>query len=229
LALIVVIVFGHVRLANGESIIVWPTDSGTVRFLPELGILEAGVVGNDIQSTYGRTRDLNREFRRGFFEFAVPEFSTGIVNATLTMNENRVQASDPFPPDLHELSYYPADLVVNGDDYERPTTFIASFETDINVSPQRLSFDVTSLISRFEGRNLGFRIKLDADPSWTDFTNLGSAFAWPRMEVNVVPDPSSVPPAVTAYTSLDVFINALGSATDVDFENLPAGDILRPL
>src|SRR3546814_18028967 len=75
----------------------------------------------------------SREFRRGFVEFSIPEFPERVVAATLILPEGGGWSAAPQPPDLHLLSYYPADLSVDVADYDRPSRLIGCFETDVNV------------------------------------------------------------------------------------------------
>jgi hypothetical protein len=153
-----------------------PRQTGTVRFLPELGILDRAPVDSDVQSTYGRTTDENRQFRRGFLEFRVPDVRGEIVKAELNIRESRATTSHPRPPDLHELSSYAADLEVNTQDFDRPTTVVDFFETDANLPTSSFSFDVKSLVQDFRGKNLGFRIRLAGDQDFEGFDSLGSGF-----------------------------------------------------
>jgi hypothetical protein len=163
--------------ASGSAISLTPPASGTIRYFLEFNMLQPAPVGNMVQSTYFKTTDVNREFRRGFFEFAIPQIQGQIFNATLILTENRAHTTFPLPPDIHEITFYNADLVVNIEDYNRPTTFLASFETDANDLPQTFSFDITQVIIEFEGSNLGFRVKLAVDPMWNDDGFLGSGFS----------------------------------------------------
>jgi len=163
--------------ASGGAMTLTPAASATIRCLPELGLLQTAPVGNMVQSTYFKTTDLNREFRRGFIEFAIPQIQGKIFSATLILRETRGYTAFPLPPDLHQITFYNADLVVNIDDYNRPTTFLASFETDNNDLPQTFSFDIAQLIAEFKGSNLGFRIKLAVDPMWNEDGFLGSGFS----------------------------------------------------
>jgi len=179
---------GFATYSEVPPVVIAPTDTGTIRFFPELGILNAPV-GDSIQSTYLKTTDQNRQFQRGFIEFTIPVFNEEIQQATLILTENRGTTTFPFPPDLHELSFYQSDLVVDTSDYNRPTTLLTSFETDVNEPVQIFSFDVTSLINQFQGDNLGLRIKLAVDPTLNAFTVIGSSFGTlnninsPRLEL----------------------------------------------
>jgi len=161
----------------GAVTFIVPEASGTVRKLPELGIFERAPVGLDMQSSYFRTTDVNREFRRGFAEFAIPSF-THVFSARIVLRETRATITFPFPPDRHELSLYTdVDLVVNTSDFDRPTSPLATFETDANLPTQKFEFDISSLVARSRGAKLGFRIKLEADPNYAGMPFLGTAFA----------------------------------------------------
>lgn len=150
--------------------------SGTASFLPELGILARAPVGADIQSTYSRTTDENREIRRGFFEFLVPDTQGEILNARLFIQENRAVIDRSTRIDLHEVSYYPADLQVDAEDFERQTMSLAIFATEESLPPATFSFDVSRQVQSFRGKALGFRIKLSVDPDYNAFDSLGSGF-----------------------------------------------------
>ena len=143
-----------------------PAATGTISYSPEFGILGAAPIGNDIQSTYRRTTAVNREFRRGFLEFSIPDFGGTLDAATLVLTESRGQTGFPMPPDRHELSYYDADLVVDTSDYDASTSPLAEFETDVNSVQESFSFDLTALINEYKGRNLGLRIRLAVDPDY---------------------------------------------------------------
>src|SRR6185503_9410433 len=77
----------NVRQCGLETVLL-PRATGTVRRLPEMGILERAPVMANIQSSYSRTTDLNREFRRGFLEFAIPAVEGSILNARLILAED---------------------------------------------------------------------------------------------------------------------------------------------
>ena len=152
--------------------------TGSIRRLPELGISDGGGTDGDLQSTYFRTTETNREFRRGFAEFKIPRFPGRLLQATLVLRENRASVADPRPPDLHELSTYAdVDLDITVADFDRPTTPLATFETDANLENATFQFDVTDLIGRFRETKLGFRVKLAVDPIETGFIPLGTAFS----------------------------------------------------
>jgi hypothetical protein len=173
--------------ASPDEVLV-PQVTGTVRSLPELGILERAPVNNFIQSYYFRTTSLNREFRRGFMEFQVPAFGAPVRSAMLILSEGGGGSSSPVPPVVHELSFYPADLVVSVDDYDRPTTPVATLETHANVENEIWPFDVTALVRQFQGGALGFRVKLAVDPAYEEFAQFGQGFGgpccvFPRIEV----------------------------------------------
>lgn len=159
------------------DIILVPDASGTVRRLPEMDILDVAPVSTDMQSAYFRTTVTNREFRRGFAEFAVPDFTDGFASARIDLRETRASISLEVPPDRHELSSYSrADLVVDPSDFDRPTSPVATFETDANLETGAFAFDVTRQVARSEGSSLGFRMKLSADPTEANTRFLGTTF-----------------------------------------------------
>ena len=171
---------GHVALPRSKpTITLLPTATGTIRSLPELGILERAPVADEIQSTYFRTTPENREFRRGFVEFAVPEYPRRVLSAILVLPEGGGWSGAPQPADTHTLSYYPADLSVDVSDYDRPARPVGCFETDVNVAGERAAFDVTDLIRRYAGAGLGFRVRLLDDPAQTRMAALGADFQSP--------------------------------------------------
>jgi hypothetical protein len=155
--------------------------SGTVELFPELGTFRRAPIGNMVQSTYSKTTDVNRRFRRGFVELTVPELPDGVVvsHAALILPESRARISAPEPPVTHEVSYYDsADLIVDVDDYDRATTPVSqTFESDVNMPPETFSVDVTDVFgSDHEGEAVGFRVKLAVDPTYTAVENFGTSF-----------------------------------------------------
>ena len=160
-----------------------PAAISFIRRMPEMGIIDGGggapgeAGSGDAQSTYFRTTDANREFRRGFAEFAFPRLHGRIVKATLVLRESRAWIADPRPPDVHEVSSYTdVDFIVTAADFDRATTPLATFQTDVNEDQGTFRFDVTDLV-RAHGAGLGFRVKLAVDPVETGFVPLGSAFS----------------------------------------------------
>jgi hypothetical protein len=152
--------------------------TGSIRRFPELGITDGGGIDGDLQSTYFRTTATNREFRRGFAEFEIPRFPGRLLRATLVLRETRATVADPRPADAHELSSYAdVDLDVTVADFDRPTTPLATFESDANLDPGTFRIDVTELVARSRAAKLGFRVKLAVDPAETGFVPLGTAFA----------------------------------------------------
>src|SRR5262245_52559183 len=108
--------------------------SGFVRNLPEMGLLAGSGAWDVLQSTYFRNTETNREFRRGFAEFAVPCHQDWFGSARIVLRETRATIGAPVPPDRHELSSYAdADLVVDVSDFDRPTSPVGTFETDVNL------------------------------------------------------------------------------------------------
>lgn len=207
---------GHVHLL--------PAASGTLRYFPELGILDRAPIGDDVVSDFFKTTAENREFRRGFLEFDIPDYPYEIVEATLVLVEERAWIGEPLPPDVHELSHYPADLAVNTEDYNRSTTFLDSFETDVNEDPGIFYFNITDLVLASEGERVGFRVKLEVDPTYDEFTSIGSGFAglssgWPSRIVVAVID--EVPPVADAGDDQTV-----GMGRNVTFNGSDSSDNL---
>ena len=180
--------------ASGRAVtFVVPEAIASIRHLPEMGILEGGGGDGDAQSSYFRTTDANREFRRGFAEFVIPRFKD-VFSARIVLRETRAGTSYPLPPDRHELSYYTdVDLFVNTNDFDRPTSPLGTFETDGNLPQQKFEFDVARLVTHLRGAKIGFRVKLDADPTYAGMGFLGTAFSGSstpsgvRIEVTTTP------------------------------------------
>jgi len=150
--------------------------TGSIRKLPELGIFEIAPVGDEIQSTYFRTTDMNREFRRGIFEFQIPKDYQALQYAQLIIVESRATSSYPMPPDAHTLSYYNADTLLTLEDYDRRASDLMPIVTDVNDSTKVFVFNVTALLREYAGKDLGFRVKLDADSTCKGMGFLGSGF-----------------------------------------------------
>jgi hypothetical protein len=191
-----------------------PEVTGTIAFWPELG-LWGMPVGNDVQSYYFRTTAVNREFRRGFLEFSIPEFSNTVASATLLLTESRGQTTFPLPPDKHEISYYEADLAVTTNDYHAATSPLAEFETDNNVAPESFSFDLTTLVNAYKGRKLGLRIQLAVDPDYFGEGFLGTGFqnnsqSSPARIILVRTDVSPVTPIISLKTARTVALEPNG-------------------
>lgn len=218
--------------ATGQ-IVLSPKAIGTISFLPELNRWETPAK-SAIQSAYFKTTTSNRNFRRGFVEFAIPEIQDQIVKATLFLSENRAIVLSPTPSDGHELAYYSADLQVTTNDYNRAATLLTTFATDVNLPPDTFSFDLTSVLSGFRGKNLGFRIKLKVDPEFNGLGSLGSTFqdlsggSPPRLVVvtaanktaSVVitsPAPDETFPANSALTIKATAIDSKGYMPRVEF------------
>lgn len=198
-----VFAFPTLRPAYAEQINIYPETSGTV--LSRDGTLE--VITWSVTSNF---------FDRGFIEFSIPVFERQVQQATLILKETRGTTSFPLPSVFHELSYYQADLVIDTSDYNRPTTPIASFETDENEPHRVFSFDITSLINQFQGSNLGFRITVPENPFVDQFPLLGSSFQFAVMVQQTDPDT----PIINIFRDFTNFA-ATGTLTEIDFENLP--------
>ena len=101
-----------------------------------------------------------------------------MFSARIVLRETRAGTSYPLPPDRHELSYYTdVDLFVNTNDFDRPTSPLGTFETDGNLPQQKFEFDVARLVTHLRGAKIGFRVKLDADPTYAGMGFLGTAFS----------------------------------------------------
>ena len=184
--------------ARGRAVaILLPEAIASLVRYPEMGILiperdGGGIVmrgpgpGN-MHSTYFRTTPNNREFRQGFAEFAIPDLSEGFSGAQLVLRESRGGSStDPKPSDRQELSSYTdVDFVVSASDFDRSTSPLGTFETDTNEPFRTFTFDIQSLFARSRGSGLGFRTKLEVDPTEARYGWLGSGFSYSSTPVGV--------------------------------------------
>jgi hypothetical protein len=177
--LIVLVIVGVTpAVAATATATLQPQAAGTVTFFPNFDLLFVQSNG-DISSLCFNTTGDNLQFRRGFVEFAIPVSPKRVVKATLTITETRGgQSSTPRPPDVHELSSYPADLVVGTQDYDAPAVLIGTFETDANDPPdlRKITFDVTEAVRQSRKSEIGFRIKLQIDPAGPCVDFAGSEF-----------------------------------------------------
>jgi hypothetical protein len=169
------------RAGHGRVVTLEPAAMGTLSFLPMLDIL--GFEGTDMFSYCTFTTTAGFNWRRSFFEFELPVPPDWIRKATLTLNEvDGTWSSVPFPTDVHEVSAYPGDGLVDVSDFDTPTVLVGTLETDFNDDPNLhvFEFDVTSVVQQFRKKIIGFRIKLQIDPD-TPCTQLsaGSFFAGP--------------------------------------------------
>ena len=165
---------------GGDTVTLQPTATGTLAFFPS-GILWKG---SELQSTCFVTTETNLEWRRSFMEFALPVPPNQVVRATLAITETRGGVTTaPIPTDVHEVSAYPGDLVVDESDYDVPTRPVGTIETDVNDDPalRVTTIDVTSAIRHIRKEAVGFRIKLAIDPDapCVDFDFGGSEFGGP--------------------------------------------------
>jgi hypothetical protein len=164
---------------NTRVVTVQPTVTGTLTFFPVLDNLF--VQGVDLQSTCFDTTGQNLEWRRAFAEFELPAAPARIVRATLQITEpNTGWSAFPLPTDVHEVSLYPGDLVVDPSDYDVPTLLVGTIETDANDDPvtRSFEFDVTQAIRQMAKQVVGVRIKLQIDPTdpCVEFQHAGSDF-----------------------------------------------------
>jgi hypothetical protein len=160
----------------GTFTFILPEASGSIRRMPELRVFDGGGVRGDIYSSYFRTTADNREFRRGFAEFSIPNLEN-VFSARVVLRETRGGSAYPAPPDRHELSAYSdVDGVVSTRDYDRPTSPIGTFETDANLAQGTFELDVTRLVTASRGARLGFRLKMESDPTETAMRGMGTYF-----------------------------------------------------
>jgi len=182
---LLVMAMGFDMATGPQELTLLPRETGSIRFFPTLGLADRAPVGGLVQSLCFTHTEAFWEFRRGFMEFEIPAFPIPVLEARIVLTETRGTGSVPVPPDLHELSSYPADLAVSVEDYDRPTTFVAAFETDVNEPAGTFSFDISNLLGRYQGGDLGFRVKLAMDPDGV-CANQGSSFG----------EPSALPPRI---------------------------------
>lgn len=168
-----VTIFDNDRAQPAEWVLL-PRVTGTVAYQPELDAYSMPI-GAALQSSYMRNNNV-REFRRAFLEFQIPALSRHILSARLRITDGSPTVDTPRPEDLHDVSYYPADLAIGPSDYTIANTFFWAFNTDANVSGEGLDVDVKPLVSAFQGAPLGFRIKLGHDPAYQEFNPLGAQF-----------------------------------------------------
>lgn len=178
-SLVLALVAAAPAMAGTATMTLHPKAAGTVTRFPNFNLTYVQS-DSDIQSTCFDTTGENLEFRRGFMEFRLPVPNHVIVRATLKLTETRGVTTFPFPPDVHELSSYPADLVVDETDYDASTHEVTTFETDMNDDPSlsNLTFDVTDAVRQSRGKTIGFRIKLQIDPDapCAQLQSAGSSF-----------------------------------------------------
>ena len=179
LGLLVLAAITPSHAGNTRVVTVQPTVTGTLTFFPIFGNLY--VQGGDLQSTCFDTTTQNLEWRRAFIEFELPAAPAQIVRATLRITEpNNGWSAFPLPTDVHEVSLYPGDLVVDPSDYDVPTLPVGTIETDSNDDPVPRSFelDVTQAIRQMAKQVVGVRIKLQIDPTapCVEFQQAGSEF-----------------------------------------------------
>lgn len=149
-----------------------PTAIGTIGYQPELGTFSA-FSNDDLQSAYFRLES-TREFRRAFLEFPLPALSGHVVSAVLKMHDESATSGGPL--DVHDLSYYLADLVVQQSDYTNETTFVSTFTTDPNQSREPIEVDVTQPVAQWLGARLGLRVKVATDPNEDGTRSFGAEF-----------------------------------------------------
>ncbi|HET8945694.1 MAG TPA: hypothetical protein VFQ07_01820 [Candidatus Polarisedimenticolia bacterium] len=170
---------GPNKIPPTTVITVSPAITGTVAFFPIFDIIR--LQGGDLQSTCSFTTSENLEWQRAFAEFQLPVDPSRISRATLHVIEpSSGWSATPLPTDVHEVSLYPGDLVVDTSDYDVPVISVGTLETDANDDPVNrfFEFDVTRAIHRMHKTIVGMRIKLQVDPDQpcSEFQQAGSAF-----------------------------------------------------
>lgn len=137
--------------------------TGTVRYAPMLHVRDMPV-GSMIQSAYSRTTERNAEYRRGMIEFAGSPGDDTVDKAVLAITPGSGWSGYPQEPDRHILSWYRSNQRVDSADFDRRTTEIGSFLTDVNDTARpTLYFDVTSAVRAGGAGGVGFRIQIEGD------------------------------------------------------------------
>ncbi len=162
---------------NGTATITVPAEAtGSVSYMPEMGIIQVSP-SDMVLSSYFKTTSMNRAFNRGFLEMTLPELTQPLAQAHLVLTEERATISFPVPPITHELAFYqPADLAVTIDDFDRPSALITTLTTDENDPPELFVVELTDVVSNSITNTLGFRVKLEVDPTYNAISNFGSGF-----------------------------------------------------
>ena len=163
--------------STGErpDVVLIPVATGTVEHFLEFDILRRAPVANNAHSSYSRTTAENRRFRRGFIEFDLSGIDGTIDRAVLILREHHA-ITNPGRISAHEIAFYPADLLVDIDDYHQPTEFLETFDSDSGLLPTEFSFDVSSAFGDGVSDTIGFRVKTEVDPEYDALDNFGTAF-----------------------------------------------------
>jgi hypothetical protein len=205
---------------HDTSITINPQLAGTALFYPELGGKNAAATST-IQSWYAKTTPINREFRRGLMEFRLPEIQESIVKASLSYQGDWRDVLGSSHVVTHELSYYqPADLVIDVNDADRPTTFLSFIQTDASKRQDTFSVDITDLVKQRTSNTIGFRIKLEVDPTYNEMGFLGTSFGnllsdvpdYPRIVIQFVDAQTTVTPTMDSTL---VYTDTQGNATNI--------------
>jgi hypothetical protein len=126
---------------------------------------------------------------RGQVEFALPPLPEGSLNATLVFFHGANENSGPI-----DLSFYPADLVVNTNDFDDATSPWLAFSPDKSAS-QSYAFDVTELVQQFAGANLGFQLKAPDEFAVASAGQAGQTDGFSDFRI-LLASPSNLPPVV---------------------------------
>jgi hypothetical protein len=164
LCLLVLAIATSAQAKDTRTVTVLPTVTASIVYFPYFNNIS--VWENSVYSYCSQTTPQNLEWRRGFMEFELPADPALIVHATLALTEGQGSTPVPVPSVLHEVSIYPADLVVDTSDYDIPTLLVGTLEIDPNNDPgvYTFMFDVTGPIQQLRRTMVGFRVKLAIDP-----------------------------------------------------------------
>ncbi len=169
-----------------------PSTSGTLRNLRfSGGDIEVAPVGTDMQSSYFNTTGTDREWRRGFAEFAVPMFRSQVDRSILHLTVRSVVMG----PDFHLVDTYPGDLTIAVDDYFRPGATVGSIEADGSLPPEVFDLDVTDAVRSAQGSALGIRVRMIIEGTTNVIQTFGATFVGqgepngPTIDVSLVPLP----------------------------------------
>jgi hypothetical protein len=106
----------------------------------------------------------------------VPGFRDKVA-ASLVLAPNTSLPAAALP--VFEVSFYPADLIIDAGDFEQDTTPLVSSDKLSPAGDGTFQVDIGDVLDLFPALAIGFRIKLRADPDLDGFESLGVAFsAW---------------------------------------------------
>src|SRR5688572_26005621 len=88
--------------ADGVTYQIEPTDVGTVRYSPSIGVQD---YGDDIIVSCDVLAPGDVEYRRGIMEFDLGSLVSDVASATLRLTEGGSYSTLEVPPDSYDLSY----------------------------------------------------------------------------------------------------------------------------